>query len=84
MKENEFAQLSDQELLAKKKQLKSSNIINAVIIGVLIGVVIYSVIKNGFGFVTFLPLLFVYFIVKNQNESRELEKEIKSRNLKQE
>ncbi|MDQ0594759.1 putative permease [Chryseobacterium ginsenosidimutans] len=84
MKENAFSQLSDQELLEKKKQLKSSNIINAVIIGVLIGVVIYSFIKSGFRLFTFLPLLFVYFIVKNQNESKELEKEIKSRNVKQE
>ncbi|KMQ67403.1 hypothetical protein ACM39_13250 [Chryseobacterium sp. FH2] len=82
MSENKFSELSDLQLLEKKKQLKSTNIINALIIGVLIGVVIYSIIKNGFGFVTFLPLLFVYFVIKNQNESKELEKEIKSRNLK--
>ncbi len=82
MKEEKFAKYSDQELLGKRKNLKTQFIINAVLIGFLIGISIYGTVKNGFTFFTLFPLVFVFFLIKNKTDSRELENEIKSRDLK--
>jgi hypothetical protein len=38
--------------------MKSTQFINAVLFGVMIGVATYSTVKNGFGILTFFPLLF--------------------------
>lgn len=81
MKENKFAKFSDQELLDKRKNLKTLVIINAVLIGFLIGISIYGALKNGFGFFTFFPLIFVFLLIKTKTDSKELENEISSRNL---
>lgn len=82
MEKKGFTELSDEELLEKRRKIKSNNIITAVLIGLFIGIAAYSAVKNGFGFFTFFPLIFIFFLVKNQTDIKELEKEIKSRNLK--
>lgn len=77
--------LNNQELLQKAKKIKSQKIIDAFIIGITIGVVIYGTVKNGFGFFTFFPLVLAYFIFKNSKNNEllenEIQKELKSRNL---
>ncbi|RWX02524.1 hypothetical protein [Flavobacterium cerinum] len=87
MKPENLAGLSDQELLQKINKIRSNRIIDAVIIGFTIGVVIYSAVKNGFGFFTFFPLLLTYIIARNSKNNKILEKEIQkelnSRNLEQ-
>lgn len=86
MDSGNLAGLSDQELLKKMKNVKTYKLIDAVMIGVAIGVVIYSAIKNGFTFFTFFPLIFMFIIVKSLTKHKILEKEIQrelnSRNLK--
>jgi uncharacterized paraquat-inducible protein A len=82
MKVKEFTELSDQELLDKRKKIKSASIMNAVLIGSFIGIAAYSTIKNGFGFFPFFPLIFVFHLIKNTMDQKELEEEIKYRNLK--
>lgn len=86
MDSGNLAGLSDQELLKKLKNVKTYKLIDAVMIGVSIGVVIYSAIKNGFTFFTFFPLLFMFIITKSLAKHKILEKEIQrelnSRNLK--
>jgi len=42
--------------------MKSASTINAVLIGFMIGIVIYSIVKNSVGFFTLIPLFFVYKI----------------------
>lgn len=85
MKPENLAELSDQELLQKLKKIKTNKIIDATIIGLAIGVVVYSAVKNGFGFFTFFPLVLVFLIARNSKNNMLLEKEIKqeiaSRNL---
>jgi len=76
-------ELSDQELLDKRKKIKSASIMNAVLTGSFIGIAAYITIKNGFGFFTFFPLIFVFHLIKNRMNQKELEEEIKSRTLKQ-
>jgi hypothetical protein len=86
MKPENLTEFSDQEILQKRKNLKTSKIIDATIIGVTIGIFFYSVVKNGFGFFTFFPLIIGYLIIKNSKNNKILEKEIQkeiiSRNLK--
>lgn len=69
MKQKELPELKDQNLLDNAKEAKLNSIINAVLIGFLIGIVIYSVAKNNFGFFTLIPLFFVYKLI-NKNKQQ--------------
>ena len=82
MTKNKLSELSDQELLAEAKKNKSTNIINAFIIGFLIAVVAYSIIVNSFGFLMLIPLFIIYKILNKPKNDKELEKLLKERNLK--
>ena len=86
MKTEYLKELSDQELLQKIKNLKTNKIIGATIIGVTIGIAIYSAVKNGSGFFTFFPLILGYMIIRNSRNNKilekEIQKELESRNSK--
>jgi len=86
MTHKNLTELSDQELLQKTKKTKTNKIIDAAIIGITLGVAIYSAVKNGFEFFTFFPLLLAYMIVRNSTNDKilekEIQKELKFRNLK--
>jgi len=82
MEQKELSELTDQELLDKAKKMKSTSITNAVFIGILIGIVIYSIVENSVGFLTLIPLFFIYKLVKNSKNNKPLEEELKARNLK--
>ena len=58
MEQIKLSELNDQELIQKQKKLKTSKIVNATLIGLLLGVSAYSAVKNGFSFFTF-------FLIKN-------------------
>lgn len=81
MKQKELFELTDQELLDEAKKMKSSSITNALFIGFLIGIIIYSIVKNTYGFFTLIPLFLVYKLVKNSKSNKALEEELKARNL---
>ena len=52
------------------KQDKKAALINAVLIGFLAGVVIFSIAKNGFGFFVLIPLYFIYKLVNKPKENQ--------------
>jgi hypothetical protein len=81
MEQKELSKLSDEELLAEAKKVKSNNILNAFMIGFLIGIIVYSVAKNTWGFLTLIPLYFVYRLVNKPNNKKEIEALIKERKL---
>jgi len=60
-------ELADKELLAQAKKKKSDAVINAFLIGLMIGIVIYSIVKNGLGFFILIPILFIYKINNKSN-----------------
>lgn len=60
MEETKLTELSDEELLQKQKKMKSGYLFSTVLIGFLIGVAVYSLIKNGIDFFTFFPLFFIF------------------------
>jgi Na+-translocating ferredoxin:NAD+ oxidoreductase RnfD subunit len=86
MKSENLTELSEKELLQKIKTIKNNKIIDATIIGFTIGIAVYSAVKNGLGFFTFFPLILAYVIVRNSTNNKilekEIQKELKSRNLK--
>jgi len=82
MNQEELSELTDQELLAVAKKAKSTSIINAVLIGFMMGVVVYSIVKNSLGFFTLIPLFLAYKLFNNSKNNRALEQLLKERNLK--
>lgn len=78
-----LSDLTDQELLQEAKKRKSASITNAFLIGFLIGIVFYSVVKNTWGFLTLIPLFLAYKLINNSKyEKEELESILKERGLK--
>ena len=77
MKEKELTELTEEQILQQIKKIKNKTIIDAGIIGFAVGVIIYSVVKNGFGLFAFLPLLLIYLIFRNSADSKILEKDLK-------
>ena len=72
--------------IIQNKKIKTNKIIDASIIGFTVGIVIYSAVKNGFGFFTFFPLILAYLIARNSTNykmlEKEMQKELKSRDTK--
>jgi F0F1-type ATP synthase assembly protein I len=68
MKQEERSELTEQELKDKAKKKRSTAIINAILIGFLVGIIIYSAVNNRLGFFTLIPLFFIY---KLTNRSKD-------------
>ena len=81
MEQKELSELSDQELLEEARKMKSASILHAALIGVMIGIIIYSVLKNTWGFLTLIPLYFIYRMTKKSERNEALKKLLKERNL---
>ena len=80
----DYANMTLKELSTAEQKLKRSEILSAVLVGFLVGVMIFGVAKNGFGFLyIFIPILLIVGIVKNsktqKNNLKEIREEIASR-----
>ena len=63
--------------------MKSASTINAVLVGFLIGIVFYSLMKSTLGLVTLIPLFFAYKLInRSKYDKQELDDLLKERNLK--
>lgn len=84
MPPKDLSELTDQELLAESKKLKSFSIVNALLIGFLAGIIFYSIAKNSWGMLTIIPLYFIYKLVNDPKNKRKKDVEVllKERNLK--
>ena len=83
MNQKELSELTNEELLQEAKKRKSASIMNALLIGFLAGVIVYSIVKNSLGFFTLIPLYFIYKLINNSKyKSKELEDLLRERNLK--
>ncbi len=81
MKQKEIAELTDQELLEEVNKIKPSPIVDAFFIGFLVGIVVYSLVVNSWGFLTLLPLVLVYWLLKKSKRYEALKNELKQRGL---
>jgi ABC-type phosphate transport system permease subunit len=84
MTNKDLSELTDQELLDEAKKMRSFSIANALIIGVLFGIIFYSIVKNSWGMLTLIPLYFIYKMINDpkNKRSKDLEELLKVRNLK--
>lgn len=64
--------------------MKSFSITNALFIGFLVGIILYSIVKNSWGMLTLIPLYFIYRMVNDpkNKRSKDLDKLLIERNLK--
>ncbi len=71
MNQNQSSETKEQELQTEgKKKKKSGAMMNALLIGAMIGILIYSAVNNSLGFFTLIPLYFIYRLV---NQSKKVE-----------
>ena len=82
MKQKEPSELSDQELIEEAKKSKPSPILDAFLIGFLIGIIIFSVLVNAWGLSILIPLFLIYLFLKKPKRVEALNKELEARNLK--
>ncbi|GGH71154.1 hypothetical protein HNQ91_003168 [Filimonas zeae] len=75
-------ELGNEALLQEAKKSKTTRVYDAAIFGFLIGVAVYSTVRNGFGLLTFLPVIYIPVAAKNKAKYAELERLLKERNLK--
>lgn len=81
MNPKELSKLTDSELLEVAKNNKPSPIIDAFFIGFLVGIIIFSVAANAWGFITLIPLFLIYILLKKPKRYETLKKELAKRNL---
>ncbi len=89
MEKSELSQLSDEELLIKKKELKKSKTLHATLIGFLAGVLIFGTVawllsperRIGFFIPMLIPIVMIYRMLKNSKKNRALEEVLKERQL---
>ncbi|MGC3946424.1 MAG: hypothetical protein QM762_18200 [Chryseolinea sp.] len=75
----DYSKLTRDELMAEEKKIKKLEITSAAIIGFLIGIMVYGVVKNGFGFLYMvIPLVFIAGIAKNSQNLRKRLKDIRA------
>jgi hypothetical protein len=79
--QKEWHDITDEDLLAEEKRTRSYRTYDAVIIGFLIGVALYSIANKGFGLLTFLPLVYLPIAGRNRKRRQELMKELDNRGL---
>ncbi|MEM7574627.1 MAG: FUSC family protein [Bacteroidota bacterium] len=77
----ELSALSDAELREKAKIMKRSEILHALVIGLMAGVVIYSVVANSWGFFTLIPLFFISRLLRQSDEYKALKSVLAERKL---
>jgi riboflavin transporter FmnP len=83
MSDIKLTDLTIEELNQAMQKKKSRSILNAILVGFLIGIVIYSIVKNTLGLVTLIPLFLAYKIINNsKTNDKDLDAELQSRNLK--
>jgi hypothetical protein len=76
MKKLDLTQLSIEELLVKQKKRKSSFTIFKFVIGMMLGIAIYSTIVKGFSFSTFMPVFFLPLAFTVKKQFNEIQKEV--------
>ncbi len=81
MTPKQLAQLTDKELLAVAKANKPSPVLDAFLIGFLVGIIIFSVVASTWGLVTLIPLFLIYVFLKKPKQHQALQKELQKRNL---
>ncbi len=81
----EYSEWALEELLAEEKRIKKGEITSAVMIGFLVGIMIYGVAKDGTGILyIIIPVFLILGIYRNSKKQKqklkEIQLEIKAKN----
>jgi len=69
----DYSALPLEELLAEEKKIKRNEITGAVIIGFLVGVMIFGVASNGFGIIyTVIPIVLIGAIARHSGKQKKV------------
>lgn len=84
----DYSGFTSAELLAEEKKIRKSEIVAAGMIGFLTGVIVYGIVKNGFGFLySFVSLFLAYIVYKNSKKQKiylkQVREELNKRNVAQ-
>jgi hypothetical protein len=74
-----LSEFTNEELVQAEEKHKKDSLYHALGIGVMVGVALYSVVKNGFSFVTFAIIAFVIFIISKKPNDKTVQEEIELR-----
>lgn len=69
-------ELNDQELIQMQRKTKQTAMIDAALVGITIGIFIYSAINNGFGFSMLFPVVIGYIVIRSSKKNKALGHEI--------
>lgn len=81
MSQVDLSHLSDEELLSEARNHKASPLLDAFFIGFLLGIIVFGVTANSFGFFLLAPLFLIYLMLKKPKRYAALQKEIRNRGL---
>jgi uncharacterized protein YqhQ len=70
MDQHEIPGASDGESSEEAKSKKSKKIVNAVLIGFMIGVIVYSIAKNSVGIFTLIPLIIAFKLFNDSKKTK--------------
>ena len=76
VKDQDLAQLNVEELMAEEKKRKSALTFHAFLIGLAVGIAVYSTVKHGLGLFTFFPLLYIVFGNRASNKLKSVRAEL--------
>lgn len=83
MKETELSQLTDEELLQEAKKRRTAVLTNSALIGFIIGIIVFSVVTGGWGWLSLILLVAVYKLAtRPKADNTELDRLLKERKLK--
>jgi hypothetical protein len=74
-----LSEFTDEELVQEEKKRKQQSTASNFMIGLVVGVAVYSTVKNGFGFFTFFPLFLIPVFKYKGADYKEVQKEIELR-----
>lgn len=79
MNNTDYSQWTLQELLTEAKKIKTNQLISGVVIGFLIGVMGYGLVKKGFGFLYLaIPIGLIVLIGRNAQVQKQNLKQIQA------
>lgn len=76
METKSLIELNDQELIQKKKRIKTNAFLLATFFGLFLGVAIYAAANKG-GFITLIPLIAGFIVLGKLKINSKVNKEIK-------
>jgi hypothetical protein len=78
-KNNDYTTWTLETLQAEEKKIKQNSTVAAVIIGLCFGILLYSIIKNGFKLIPILlPLGLLFLMAMNSKKTKETLKQIQA------